>query len=114
MQVNYCDTIFRIPANIRPTVYCTGIAEGSSTEWNFLWKHFIHENVATEKMVILQALGCTSDRSLIQQYLEHIVTDVIRLQDKKFAFESALGGSPQNVQTVLDHVIANSQKFVDA
>lgn len=56
----------RISANIRPTVYCTGIAEGSSTEWNFLWKHFLLENVATEKIVILKALGCTSDRNLIQ------------------------------------------------
>ncbi|KAJ6634675.1 Phosphatidylinositol 3-kinase catalytic subunit type 3 [Pseudolycoriella hygida] len=105
---------YKIAANIRPTVYCTGIAEGSATEWNFLWKQFIQENVATEKMVILRALGCTTDRNLLQQYLAYIATEAIRLQDKKFAFESILSGSQRNVQIVLDYVITNSQLFVDS
>ncbi|KAG4080264.1 hypothetical protein HA402_010756 [Bradysia odoriphaga] len=104
----------KVPANIRPTVYCTGIAEGSTTEWNFLWKHFIHGNVATENMVILKALGCTSDVRLIQQYLQSITTDSIRLQDKKFAFEAVLTGSQQNVQIVLDYVLSNTEDFANA
>lgn len=105
---------YKVAVNIRPTVYCTGIAEGSSNEWNFLWRHFTRGNVATENMVILKALGCTSDVRLIQQYLQYITTDSVRLQDKKFAFESILAGSQQNVQTVLDYVLANSQQFADA
>jgi len=105
---------YKILANIRPTVYCTGIAEGSPDEWNYLWLRFTKENVATEKIVILRALGCTSNRVLLEKYMDFIVTDAVRLQDKKLAFESAIFGQQQNVQIVLDYVIANSEKIVSA
>lgn len=80
----------RISANIRPTVYCTGIAEGSSTEFNFLWKHFGIENVATEKMVILKALGCTTDRTLLQVNFQNWLLRLVALF--KFVFLPAIFG----------------------
>lgn len=50
----------------------------------------------------------------LKKYLDTIVSNAIRLQDKKFAFESVAFGHEQNVQIVLDYVIANSEDLVDA
>lgn len=50
----------------------------------------------------------------MQQYLQSITTDVVRLQDKKFAFEAILAGSQQNVQTVLDYVLSHTEEFAKA
>lgn len=57
---------YRVPVNLRPTVYCTAVAEGAYDEWIFLWRKFLAENVATEQVVILNALGCTKNETLLE------------------------------------------------
>lgn len=58
----------RIPVNIVPVVYCTVVAEEPDYEWDFLWKKYITENVAAEKMVILTALGCTKSADTLKVF----------------------------------------------
>lgn len=55
----------RVPVNVRPVVYCTAITEGNVTTWNFMWNRFLTENVAAEQVVILAALGCTKNQTLL-------------------------------------------------
>lgn len=55
-----------VPVNIRAVVYCTAIAEGGEAEWNFLWQKYLAENVATEQVVILAALGCSLDKTILE------------------------------------------------
>ena len=54
----------RIPVNLVPVVYCSVISEGTDQEWDYLWKKFQSENVATEQVTILNALGCTKHANL--------------------------------------------------
>ncbi|KAG4070580.1 hypothetical protein HA402_011967 [Bradysia odoriphaga] len=98
---------YSVPPNVRPVVYCTAITEGNETTWNFLWERFLTENVAAEQVVILTALGCTKDEELLKGYLNRIITDSVRLQDKQAAFTATYNNHGENVQIVLDYVLAN-------
>lgn len=119
-----------------PVVYCTVISEGKDEEWEFLWNKFEMENVAAEQVTILSALGCTKKPHLIsvivtrsndkcqcdkltnikfkysQKYLNLILSDSIRLQDKRLAFLSTLS-QQQNVDSVLDFVTTNHQNITE-
>lgn len=63
-ESNFMSSIIRIPNNLVPVVYNSVIKEGSQTEWEYLWKRFQTENVAGEKLNILNALGHTQQANL--------------------------------------------------
>lgn len=49
----------RIPPNLKSTIYCVTLREGGVQEWNFAFKQFQDTQSASEKEIILSALGCT-------------------------------------------------------
>lgn len=56
----------RIPGDIAGVVYCTVLHQTSEDkEWDTLWKIYLNSNVATEKEMLLSALGCTRKHNLI-------------------------------------------------
>lgn len=59
---NFRTINFRISPNARAAVYCTAIREGSQDTWEFLWEEYRSTNFASEKKIILDALGCSSDK----------------------------------------------------
>jgi hypothetical protein len=63
-KVFYC---FRIPPDLRSVVYCSALRNGGEDEWNFLWDQYKKTNVATDQVLILSALGCTSNTSLLNR-----------------------------------------------
>lgn len=56
-----------VPANVRNTVYCTGIAEGGEEAWNFAWEQYLTTNVANQKDMLLSALGCAKEVWLLSR-----------------------------------------------
>lgn len=54
-----------IPANAQAAIYCTAIQNGTSDDWNFLWNKYLESNFASEKLVILNALGCSTDPEVL-------------------------------------------------
>ncbi|KAH8358907.1 hypothetical protein KR093_003226 [Drosophila rubida] len=79
-----------VPTNLRPTVYCTSIRQGSDADWQFLWTRYKNSNVAAEKRTILTALGCSREVWLLQRYLELTFDPKsgIRRQDSMWAFQA--------------------------
>lgn len=96
---------------MRSVVYCTAIAEGNQTTWDLFWDRFTKANVAAEQVLILNALGCTKNKDTLTGYLNNILGENVRLQDKQSAFVATYNEQPENVQVVLDYVIAEHAKI---
>lgn len=62
---NFGTVNFRISPNARAAVYCTAIREGNQEKWEFLWEKYRSANFASEKKIILDALGCSSDKETL-------------------------------------------------
>lgn len=58
---------FRVPKNIRPAVYCTAIKFGTSEDWAYLHAAYLNSNVAGEQTVILTALGCSRNATILRR-----------------------------------------------
>ncbi|XP_070493928.1 aminopeptidase N isoform X2 [Chironomus tepperi] len=80
----------KIPPNLKSTIYCITLREGGEQEWNFALKRFEDSINASEKEVILDALGCTQKTWLLSKYLNMTVspTSPIRKQDGARAFQA--------------------------
>jgi len=63
-KVFYC---FRIPPDLRSVVYCSALINGGEEEWDFLWEQYQKTNVATDQVLILNALGCTTKPDLLNR-----------------------------------------------
>lgn len=78
-----------IPKDLRGLVYCQALKTGGEKYWSFLWDQYVNSNVATEKALILSALGCIKDVWILKRYLKwSIDTTRIRKQDSISVFDS--------------------------
>ncbi|XP_053660803.1 aminopeptidase N-like [Anopheles marshallii] len=72
-----------ISPNLKSTVYCTAIKYGDEKEWDFAWDRFQKATVASEKEILLSAMGCSRVPWILTRYLENAMSDEygIRKQD---------------------------------
>ncbi|XP_026831626.1 aminopeptidase N [Drosophila erecta] len=83
-----------VPPNLRSTVYCTAIREGTEEDWDFLWTRFRRSNVGSERQTILSTLGCSKEVWILQRYLERAFDPKgdIRRQDSLLSFQAVAFG----------------------
>ncbi|XP_031788189.1 uncharacterized protein LOC100124285 [Nasonia vitripennis] len=97
-----------IPKNQRPAAYCTALKHGTKEDWEFLWTQYEKTNAAAEQVVILAALGCTKDTTVLEKYLLKALTSFqeskIRKQDISSVFSGVYSASPENAEYMLDFV----------
>ncbi|XP_072236216.1 aminopeptidase Ey-like [Leuresthes tenuis] len=74
-----------ISANLRSTVYCSAIAAGGVTEWDFAWAMYKNATIASEADKLMQALSCTKQPWLLNRYLQYCLDpEKIRKQDATY------------------------------
>ncbi|XP_011643165.1 putative aminopeptidase-2 [Pogonomyrmex barbatus] len=108
------DSSKRIPINARPAVYCTALKYGTPEDWEFLWKQYLTTNFATEKKIIIKALGCSTNREVLQRYLKEAIeiqknpaNSKIRRQDVSAVFSSVYSTGSIGVNVTLDFLLIN-------
>lgn len=60
--------IFSVDPNLAGAVYCTSIRKGDQNDWNFLWNIFRSSKYASQKLAILNGLGCSRNTTILQKY----------------------------------------------
>lgn len=110
-------------------MYCYGLKYSSElqSDWNFLWSAFENTTLSTEQVTILAALGCPSNKTVLDQYvfccninvkvklggfcryLNKTLTDDsgVRSQDYAAVFSAVYSGSSEGVDVALDFFIDN-------
>ncbi|XP_055536270.1 aminopeptidase N-like isoform X2 [Wyeomyia smithii] len=80
----------KIPPNLKQVIYCTSIRDGGVPEWSFAYKRYQETDSASEKELILNALGCTVKPWLLSKYLNMTLdpSSGILKQDGARAFQS--------------------------
>lgn len=60
----------------------TGIKFGGEKEWNHCWENYQETRVSSEKLIMLEALGASTDSWLLQRYLlRSLDRDMVKSQD---------------------------------
>jgi len=79
-----------ISPDLRSVVYCSALINGGEEEWNFLWNQYQNTAVATDQVLILNALGCTTKPDLLNRYLNYSINpdSGIRWQDIQSVFSA--------------------------
>nr|AAP37953.1 midgut aminopeptidase N3 [Helicoverpa armigera] len=105
-----------VPVDSRSWVYCNALRDGGADEFNHLYNRFKGHNVYTEKILILQTLGCTSHSASLTTLLNDIVTpnNIIRPQDYTTAFSTAVSGNEENTLFVLNYIQNNLETVLKA
>ncbi|XP_052212469.1 LOW QUALITY PROTEIN: aminopeptidase N-like [Dreissena polymorpha] len=58
-----------VDPDIKSTVYCTALAEGTLDDWEFALTRYRIENLASEKSLLLAALACSRESWVLSRYL---------------------------------------------
>ncbi|EDW23766.1 GL23790 [Drosophila persimilis] len=97
---SYFNSLTTVPKNIRATVYCVGLREGGSAEFEALYQKFKTETVATEETLLQNSFGCVKGDALITRVFNLVLSDEIRLQDKSSVLATLYTENNENVSPV--------------
>lgn len=56
-----------INPNERTTAYCVAMRHGTSEDWEFLWNEYNTSNYAADQAMILNALGCSQNTTILEE-----------------------------------------------
>jgi aminopeptidase N len=79
-----------VDANVRKTVYCAGVTQGTADDFNYLYNKYPQEQVAVEKDNILYGLCCSKYPWALTKLLNQAITPdstFIRQQDAQYVFQ---------------------------
>ncbi|GJQ73766.1 hypothetical protein Trydic_g18707 [Trypoxylus dichotomus] len=105
-----------INPNIRSTVYCSAIRQDESGEnWQLLWNRYKNTKLATEQAIILTALGCSKNETVLTEYLRLSIdsSSGIRKQDANSVFSAVLSGNPGNIDIAFTFLQENVQEIAN-
>ncbi|XP_055381623.1 aminopeptidase N isoform X2 [Condylostylus longicornis] len=105
---------FMISPNLKETVYCMALQEGSHAEWYFAYKQYNATTSSTEREQLLSAMGCTIKPWLLAKYLNMTLNPEsgIRKQDGARAF-SAVAKNSIGYEIAFDFLVTNIEKIRD-
>ena len=86
--------IFSNPVQLRGVNYCTAIAQGNVSRWDFVYQRFLASNVASEQAILLGALGCSKEIWVLNRYL-------------KMSLDPESGFRKQHTTSIFYHVAYN-------
>nr|ADK11712.1 aminopeptidase N [Sitophilus oryzae] len=108
---NYTETSIRPNKNLRSIAYCYGLKYSAdiNSDWNFLWNAYLNTSLSTEQATVLAALGCTSNETILNGYLNKTLNDNsgVRSQDYASVFSAVYQKSDIGVDFTLDFYINN-------
>ncbi|CAH0725367.1 unnamed protein product, partial [Brenthis ino] len=95
--------------DVQTVVFCSGLRGGSADNFYFLWDRYSASQDSSERSTILNALGCTSNATLREFFLNQVLDDnsPVRDQDRHSIIVSTINASPENMEAALDFVIEN-------
>lgn len=98
--------------DLQSTILCTALRQGGAKEWHFVYERYVNQSTASEKEVLLNALGCTAKPWLLSKYLNMTLsaTSGIRKQDGVRAFE-AVAKNPVGNELAFDFLSTNIEQF---
>ena len=71
-----------------------GIKFGGEKEWNHCWENYQETQVSSEKLIMLEALGASTDSWLLQRYLlRSLDRDMVKSQDMETVIISVASNS---------------------
>ncbi|KAJ8733131.1 hypothetical protein PYW08_001429 [Mythimna loreyi] len=105
----------RIPANMRPWVYCNGLRYGSAEDYDYFWSRYNNTDLANEQVVMIQAAGCTQHQPSLNRLLSNIVSTeetnfIVRAQDQSTAISSAITSNEYNTMRAFQWLQNNLER----
>ncbi|CAH0693401.1 unnamed protein product [Chilo suppressalis] len=102
--------------NLRRHVFCTGLREGTYENWQAINNRMRNSNNQADELAMLRALGCTNDYRAVEDFMNMVVSDDIKAQDKVNAITWLLAGNRNNSASFLEFLKAgdNVQKIRQA
>ncbi|KRZ70076.1 Aminopeptidase N [Trichinella papuae] len=104
----------KVPALARRRVYCTGIEQKHTTDFERLWHLCNHESIGIEKENLLYGLSCCEDSDLLLRLLNaslQLDKPCIRRQDVGTLFKF-LGNNPVARQIMWQHMKSRWSEYI--
>ena len=59
----------RVAPNLRSLVYSTGIKDGTEEDWDFVFRKYMAEPVASEKKKLMVALTSSKNETILKRFV---------------------------------------------
>ena len=105
-----------VPEGLQPMIYCNGLkGVGKQSVWVGMWHKMRNSVDAAERLRIIDALGCTSDPVLLEDYLDTLLGGTNELNysqaERVRALQSVYLNSPIGVSATIKFMVDFAPEF---
>ncbi len=102
-------------ANMRPTIYCNGLRADGENDFQSL-KNILNKTVdSTERITLLNALGCSENQSNLLEYLQSSIQNIYFTQSENYrVFASVMGNGQVGLDVAIQFLEAHLSEAVTA
>lgn len=102
----------KVHPDLRQVVYCEGVRQGSTEQFDFLLELYNTTNVATEQQLALQGLSCASEDALVHKFMTFVNSPNVRKHDKNTALTLLLN-NPYTIAPATSYLVENSEALAE-
>lgn len=104
----------KIAPDLQSAIYCNGLRQSNATTFFFLQNKMFQSEDQAERSLIINALGCAQDATLLTQYLNLAILpgDVLRLQEKSRVLLAPVNNGELGLRVMMDFIRFNFHAII--
>lgn len=104
----------KIDPDLQSALYCNGLRQSNSSTFFFLQNKMFKSEDQAERTLIINALGCAQDETLLMQYLNLAIIpgDALRLQEKFRVLVSPVNNGELGLRVMMEFIRYNFHEII--
>jgi aminopeptidase N len=108
------DTGAKIAPDLQSSIYCNGLRQANVTTFFYLQNKMFQSEDQAERTLIINALGCAQDSTLLTQYLNLAILpgDALRLQEKSRVLLAPVNNGELGLRVMMEFIRYNFHAII--
>lgn len=104
----------KIAPDLQSAIYCNGLRQSNSTAFFYLQNKMFQSEDQAERTLIINALGCAQDATLLSQYLNLAILpgDALRLQEKFRVLVAPVNNGELGLRVMMEFIRYNFHAII--
>lgn len=100
-----------IHPDLQSVIYCNGLKTANETVFKYMLNKLTKSSDQAERILLMSALGCSQNATLLRKYLHTSLTNILRLQERQNVIQSVIVNGNIGLETSMHFIAKNAEKI---
>ena len=91
---------------------CTILENANETTWTKVYEKYLESQDITEQTLLLKSLGCSKNATILENYLDLIISPSSKINSTFVALQAVYNGNEIGLNVTLNFIVDKSHGFI--